>query len=199
MRLKFGAFATCLRTRFCKLAKMSFDHLFQVPRPAPPPDPEWGALQIAPPAVSVAKMRAICVLFGSACAVDRARIFKLLCVMYPRPFQACVEAGEMSLTRPPGGEGVRLHEARAHALRQLFVRVHMLPGDSTRCRRPGKWWRDPQFMAPVISAGIRVALKMMVAGSRSEPAPSVPRVGPRVFDVLLGNAAGLPAFGVATN
>ena len=147
-------------------------HRSRAPRPAPQPDPDWGVLRIALLSAITTKMCAICTPFGSASTVDCARTLKLLCVMCAR---------------------------LPHALRQLFVRAHLSPGGRMCLGRTGEWWRDPEWMASVMSAGLRASLRLIAEASRLGPAPSAPAVGARIFDVVLGDASGFLAFGVVAN
>ena len=108
-----------------KKAGMSVDDRSCAPRPSP-----LSVLHIALPSIALAKMHAWCSPFGSASALDRARMFQMWRPSRARPFHACVESNEMSAMWSPGGESAHLHVARAHALRQLFVRAHLFPFSS---------------------------------------------------------------------
>ena len=107
---------------------MSVDSCSRAPRTLPPSVLERDVLQFPPPPVTVAKMRALCVSFGSASAYDRVRVFKMLRPCCARLRQARVESDEMSVAWSRGGESALAHVARAHALCQLFVRAHSFPG-----------------------------------------------------------------------
>ena len=105
-RLKLGGFCVCFAGQKKKV-RMPVEYRPRMPRPAPPPDPEWGVLQIAPPSGIATKTRAICCPFGHASTVDRVRTFKLLCAMCVRLLHACVESHELFTAWPPVGEDVR--------------------------------------------------------------------------------------------
>ena len=112
-----------------------------------------------------------------------------LCGVCTRLMQACVEPNEPALPWLPFGEDVRRRVVHAHALRQLFARVHLCPAE---------WWCDVDWTTSVASAGIRVASKLILLGSRLDHAQTVPPVAPWAFGVVLERAVGLPAFGVGS-
>ena len=63
---------------------------------------------------------------------------------------------------------------------------------------PAEWWCDVDWTTSVASAGIRVASKLILLGSRLDHAQTVPPVAPWAFGVVLERAVGLPAFGVGS-
>ena len=108
-----------------------------------------------------------------------------LCGMCTRLMQARVEPNEPAPPWLPFGEDVHRRVVHAHALRQLVARVHLCLAE---------WWCDVDWTTTAASAGIRVASKLILLGSRLDHVQTVPPVVPWAFDVVLERARGLPAF-----
>ena len=170
--------------------KMFFPHRFRIPRPAPPPDPEWDVLLAPPPSVIVAKIRGLRGTFANSPGDHRLGMFRHMCVMAVRHTQACLESNKRQpATFPPGEDSLSL-VAQARALGQLYTRVHL---------RHTEWWRDLEWLAAHVASGIQVAIRNGALRSNLDASPHPPPPGPWSFDITLPDAIGLPGFGPASS